>query len=467
MGAVALAITLFSTVVVAADSRSPLLFLLAVGLSAVAGTWLCRLLRMSAFELLIVALPISFYPPLGAQFNASLADPLVVGVLGASLLARTPERRDKAGTPTPVGLLLCYVLAVQVVLAASLVWPVLFLDGASFPAGVVAAAKLFLMALYAVVAFVGAMNHLRQGDLRFLQLWAWTAAAVSLVGVVGALLFMAGVDVGLSFDFRAVGTFEDPNAFGVYLLVSIGVTMAARFATSGRTLSWPLVPMVAAVLLTGSRATFVSLLVATAVTAALGGAGRAGSQFRLVTLTFAAATGALVVLVPDVLEAPSLERSLEVLHGGGVDDTRLGLWTMALELWQRMPVLGVGVGQFRAACAALLGAPTDFVPHSTYLGLLAEVGMVGTLVLLSLPTITFARLALARLRGDGAATFLLFSMTAFAVEAASLSLENFRPFWVLTGIGLAMTVCAGVVSEEHAQSEGYLQNRLAVARRVP
>ena len=465
MGAVALAITLFSTVVVAADSRSPLLFLLTLGLSAVAGTWLCRLLRMSAFELLIVALPISFYPPLGAQFNASLADPLVIGVLGAYLLARTRERRD-AGTPAPVGLLLCYVLAVQLVLAASLVWPVLFLHGASLAAGVVAAVKLLLMALYAVVAFMGATNHLRRGDLRFLRLWAWTAAAVSLVGIAGALLFMAGLDVGLSFDFRAVGTFEDPNAFGVYLLVSIGVAMAARFATSGRTLSWPLVPMVAAVLLTGSRATFVSLLVATVVTAALGGAGRAGSQFRLVTLTFTAAAGALVVLVPGVLEAPSLERSLAVLHGGGVDDTRLGLWAMALELWRSMPVLGVGIGQFRAACGALLGTPTDFVPHSTYLGLLAEVGMVGTLVMLSLPMFTIARLALSRLQGNGAASFLLFAMTAFAVEAATLNLENFRPLWVLTGIGLAMTARGGLSPERLEQSEGYLQNHLIAARRM-
>ncbi|WP_127573309.1 O-antigen ligase family protein [Georgenia faecalis] len=441
MWATSLAVVVFATVSATAD-RGPAALGLALAASAVVGVWLARTQRLTALEVAVVAVPISFYPPVATQFNASLADPVVlVAVLAAALVGR---RR-----PAGVDVVVCWALAVQLVVWASLVWPLLTMRGATLSAGLAGAAKLAIMSAYVLLGFVGARQAGRTGDggadaggthLRFLDLWTRTASTVAVIGIAGSLAYTAGIDTGLSFDFRATGTFEDPNAFGVYLLLSLGIAMAAAYRRTGRALTWHLVPMLVALVMTGSRAAILALVIATVATAVTGGLGGAGARFRAAAVFAVVAAGAAFLVLPRSLTAPSVERATGVLQPGTVDTNRLELWSSAVDLWQHQPFLGVGIGQFRAASGTLLAAPTAFVPHHTYLGLLAEVGIIGALVILALPLLAGLRLVAARARGQGVATFLLFSMVAFAVEAVTLSLESFRPFWLLVGLALALSL---------------------------
>lgn len=461
MRAITPAVLCFSGVVAAAQLGSRPLFALALVASLAAGIWLVRRRGLSGFELLIVAVPTYFYPPVPGKFIASVADPIMLVLAGALLLggAARPDAARRSGLRLVVG----WAFGVQLVAWASLVWPLLTLRGASLPAGAMAAVKLALMALYVAVAFLGAMRQLRRGDHRFLDVWADTAAAVSLVALAGLVLFSRGIEVGLHYDLRATGTFADPNAFGTYLLLSVGVVMAASYRRRRSALSWHLVPIAAAILLTGSRATFLALVVAFALTAFVGGARRAGSRFRLAAV--AALGGAVVLLaaLPRSLTGPSLTRATGILEWDNPDDNRFHLWRMALRMWEEQPFLGVGLGQFRTASATMLATPTDFFPHSTYLGLLAEVGIVGLAVIVTLPLLVVVGLVAARLAGHPFATFLLFSAVSFSVMAATLNLENFRPFWTFAGLALAMVA----VHAGPGASERPARGTRAPDRRIP
>lgn len=59
------------------------------------------------------------------------------------------------------------------------------------------------------------------------------------------------------------------------------------------------------------------------------------------------------------------------------------LWTAAYEIWKTHPITGIGLGNFRNACPALLDTGTvtycDLHPHNLYLEWLVETGVIGFL----------------------------------------------------------------------------------------
>jgi O-antigen ligase len=86
------------------------------------------------------------------------------------------------------------------------------------------------------------------------------------------------------------------------------------------------------------------------------------------------------------------------------------------------------------------------VAHSAYLGTLAELGLIGLalfLTVLAVAIVTLRRTARTALsRGDpfvaGAAQALVISMGGFLLISAFLSTETDRALWVLLGLALAV-----------------------------
>ena len=100
------------------------------------------------------------------------------------------------------------------------------------------------------------------------------------------------------------------------------------------------------------------------------------------------------------------------------------------------PVTGVGLGQFIVSSRELLGSAGGVLAHNTYLSVLAEGGLLGAALLLTVPVL--AVVGLVR-RGDTAAHLLLASGAGVAAMAVSLNLQNFRPIWMLLALALAWT----------------------------
>ncbi|GAA4286963.1 hypothetical protein GCM10022262_13220 [Georgenia daeguensis] len=431
----------FAAVPSAAAGGSVALTGAAVALSAVAAAVVAVHLRLSLVELTVIALPVHFYPPgQGSLVNLSLADAVLALLLLAAVVPEWRRGRAADGAARPTWpLLLGYALALQLVLWASLVGPVLD-GGADFLGGVVAAAKIALACGYLLLLYAAAAPRLRAGDHRILDVWAATATASALIGIGASALYAVGLDLGLSYFWRASGTFEDPNAFSVYLLLSLGVVIAAHRLRTGRPWSVSVVVIVVAVLLSGSRAALAAMALAAVVTVLLTLGTRAGVAFRrLAAVT--ALLGVLAVLVlPDEWVGDVLQRATSVFtpDDGAAPDARFELWSVAVQQWASSPVLGVGAGQYIPVAQQMLGPQMDTVPHNTYLGFLAQTGTVGLLVFMLVPALVVVRTLRAARAGDAGAPYLLFSVLCLLVQAFTLSLENARPMWAVLGLVLAM-----------------------------
>lgn len=188
---------------------------------------------------------------------------------------------------------------------------------------------------------------------------------------------------------RVRGTFTDPNAFGVMVAVLLpflvrrpflGLFIGTTALLSGsRTLllgvclfgCWSCLDLVAA----RGRSRRLIVTVAVVVLA---------SAFTLLQLPI---VSQLLVFAPE-----SVARTLATLRwetAGELLYSRLVFWEIALRIWSEFPLFGVGYGNFGAelpSYTALLGIDLGGWldnANSFYLGILAEQGAVGALLLIA------------------------------------------------------------------------------------
>src|SRR5699024_9760290 len=253
-------------------------------------------------------------------------------------------------------------------------------------------------------------------DCRFLTAWAFTAAIVGALGTVGALLFERGVETGLTMDFRATGTFEDPNAFATYLILSLPLVLLARHLTGRSLLSWHLVPIVAGIIASFSRGALVGIACVLVLLCLLAFRDPALRALRIVAVL---GVGAAAVLVLDGAVSTVFQGSRGVGFG---EDVRFRLWEAAVDVFLHAPVTGVGLGQFIVSSRELLGSAGGVLAHNTYLSVLAEGGLLGAALLLTVPVL--AVVGLVR-RGDTAAHLLLASGAGVAAMVVRPSRDNY------------------------------------------
>jgi O-antigen/teichoic acid export membrane protein/O-antigen ligase len=402
---------------------------------------LLLLLRVSAAELLVLTAPLAFYATAGGmRINLAVSDALLLLLLVRVLLDPS-LRRTAARTAGAVRL----ALSVLALLLSVHALTILVRSGGGAPVDWIAFAadafKLVVVLGYFCVCLVVFHDLLARGDLRFLRLWALTAAVVGALGTVGALLFAAGTETGLTMDFRATGTFEDPNAFATYLIVSVPLTLLGRVLSGRSLLSWHLVPILAGVIASFSRGALVGLAAVLLLLCA--------AAFRLPALRVLRYVSLAAVAVAGVLVAQGTVDSLfESNRGVGFgEDVRFRLWAAAVELWLHSPVCGVGMGQFVVSSEDLLGAAGGVLAHNTFLSVLAEGGVVGAGLFAAVPAAVL--LALLR-RGGAASVLLLIACAGAAVMALSLNLQNFRPLWMLLALSLAHVLAPAARSAPEA-----------------
>ena len=278
-----------------------------------------------------------------------------------------------------------------------------------------------------------------ESDLRWaLRGWIASSGLVALSGVVGSLLYQsAGIETVFALQYRAQGTFEDSNLFAAHVGVSVFLTLLYWFV-QGRKERWPLllVPVqLAAIVLSASRGSLMAVGIAAAVLATL---------FASTGVKWAVGfTGLMAILM--ILALPNREEWLESnpvtarLTTTTVDlespeaKQRRDLWEVAWRTWQANPWLGVGRGNYGLGAGG--EAQEIGFAHNTYLGLLAETGMLGFLtyaavaVMMALPI-----LLLANQPGQAKASLLLGSLLVVALAGITINIENYRGLWMLLGL---------------------------------
>jgi O-antigen ligase len=387
-------------------------------------------LRVSLAVLLVMTVPLAFYvEPGGLLVNLAVSDVLLLLLLVRVLLNPTvAEAAGQVSGPVRAALasfalflaVACGTVVIRSGLGGQADWTALLVD----------AVKLVVVLGYFCVCAIVFRDRLLHRDHRFLTAWAFTAAVVGALGVVGALLFERGIETGLTMDFRATGTFEDPNAFATYLILSLPLVLLARHLTGRSLLSWHLVPIIAGIIASFSRGALVGVACVLVLLCLLAFRDPALRALRIVAVL---GVGATAVLVLDGAASTVFQGSRGVGFG---EDVRFRLWEAAVDVFLHAPVTGVGLGQFIVSSRELLGSAGGVLAHNTYLSVLAEGGLLGSALLLTVPVV--AVIGLVR-RGDTAAHLLLASGAGVAAMAVSLNLQNFRPIWMLLALALAWT----------------------------
>jgi O-antigen ligase len=217
-------------------------------------------------------------------------------------------------------------------------------------------------------------------------------AAIVLGAAIAAVFGIVQPPTAAVESTRATGTVGDPNELAAALLV--GLALAASFAVARgsspalRLAGLLTVPLCAlGIFLSVSRGGLIALGVMLAAGTAAAGRWRAA-----VTVLFVAVAAGGLVYFTQLAPLPARERLLTPNGGSGRSD----LWKVGLRIVRANPVGGVGVGNSEHAAANYVLRPgairssdliftsQPFPVHNTYLQVLAEMGVLGLLLFLTM-----------------------------------------------------------------------------------
>jgi O-antigen ligase len=265
---------------------------------------------------------------------------------------------------------------------------------------------------------------------------------------------------------RAAGAAGKPHEFATTLLVGmlmatglVGLRQQRPFLRVLGAIAIPLA--VAGIALALSRAGLLALAAALAAAVVFGG------RYRRKALALAVALGiGLATYFVAFASTDALARVSSAGDGSG----RTTLWTVALRMVEDRPLHGVGVGQYEINAVHYAILPgvlrrTDLVidnalvPHSVYLHIWAELGVIGLVLWLALVLFCIrcaVRAAQAFARDDDGPMEV--AARACAVALIALSMANLfssqqfnKHFWFLLALGPALLSLA---EREHATSAG-------------
>ncbi len=146
----------------------------------------------------------------------------------------------------------------------------------------------------------------------------------------------------------------------------------------------------------------------------------------------------------------------------GAIQSRVTEGLAALLAWADHPVIGVGPGQFPqyyrqyAEVVGIRVLARDREAHNLYLGMAAELGIIGITVFLIILGLTFRELARARravraydpLMSD-IVTGFLFAILAYLATGIFLHMSFIRYFWLMLGLAAASAVIAMAIAKAH------------------
>lgn len=314
------------------------------------------------------------------------------------------------------------------------------------------------------------------------KIWSYVALVIAAGSVIAFLANIVGINSQFMYSAtRIKGTFENPNTFALYLLVSLGIQMFTMINRPTTKLLLFSSIITAAIALANSRAGQISF-VAMMAFVILVSFFSYKKRLRIKSIFFLILPIVYFGLVPGILSflnllknfinpsmlsswSPSTEQntvSIQPSYGlqpnDGLPqispfpqsttqalndlalqrepiegDLRFLLWKAAIKLWQSSPLNGVGLGNFPTESKAYTGV--NYVAHNSFLSLLAETGLIG-LIFFLIPVLYLFVLLLTN-RNNFISIALLSSLVAMAIMMSANNLENVRFVWFLIGASLA------------------------------
>jgi O-antigen ligase len=222
----------------------------------------------------------------------------------------------------------------------------------------------------------------------------------------------------------------DQNEFALVLALSIPMTfylLTRRQSFAAAILCWAqLLLGIVAILLTGSRAGMISLLVAlTIVPFAL--PLLRGWKRRICWAALPCIVASAVFFVPSTTWERLLTTGSEI--AGGTLAYRRVIWAAGLNVFRQHPFIGVGAGAFGPSVVGAIDI--NYVAHNSFLSVLVELGVVGELILLALLT---SMLYLAVRMGGLDRWLWIVLLLTWTAGVSSLTWEYRKATWFLFGM---------------------------------
>jgi putative inorganic carbon (HCO3(-)) transporter len=300
------------------------------------------------------------------------------------------------------------------------------------------------------ILFVIVFSAVREKDdlLKVMGAFALGSTVASLFGLLTFSSDPTSAD-------RLSGTLGNPNELAAVLVVGaifgIGLTIALKDSPPIR-----LAAAVAAAIcilslcLTLSRTGIVAGLVAMLAAIALAGKRRGWVTFLVVVIVFAGFGYFTAFASQD-----ARNRITDPGNGTG----RTDLWQVGRRMVSAHPIIGVGAGNFQTVSVHYLLEPglikrTDFiidtpkVPHNTYLGILAELGIVGLALFMTIvfACLSFAYKAARNFRARGDPKLEIMARTVLVALIGLLAADFFNSEEIQKSLWLLLGLCPALLA---------------------
>lgn len=398
---------------------------------AIAGILLAIFLKMNPSDLLVLALPFHFVLSSWLLATVSLGH-LVLPIAVAHVLLANVRNKEPAevrlATAFLAGWLFLFLIATPVASIGNEVhWPAFLLGSMKLTVSVGFG--------FWIVRVVDPVGIDVSRVLALLKIWVWTAAAVAVIGFA-AQLVSAVWDLQTPFFYhttRLMATFENPNHFGLHMLVSALFSLLLSLKLESRLFLALALFLGYSAVQSGSQTAHVAVLFAAALAAVVF---LRNPDFRVKTMLFCFASVLFVLIRYFEPQKPApgnprlgLTGELSQVTG----DLRWTIWREGLDLWSESPWFGIGYGQFSRVSEIRLGL------HNTGLDLLLGGGSVIFLLSFALIFVIIVR----GLRAPGIAPVLAVALAAVTVFGLGNNVLHAAPFWIVLGL------LGGVVVQEN------------------
>jgi hypothetical protein len=283
------------------------------------------------------------------------------------------------------------------------------------------------------------------------------ALAGAVLGVIGLIVKIGGFDLAAMSGgstridqaigvVRVAGPYSVPEVYALVLLMCLAATVywtQTYFAEV-----YPLGLAAIVLELAGIGVTLFRAAMIGALMILIAGVGlRPGRVLRMLAVVLVAGTAVLLAyneLQDDRVISARLQNT-ENING------RFATYAQGVDLFEGQPLTGVGVGQFANAQASVEvtvvgGVEAVTSPHSTFVGMLAEQGVVGTLPLLACALAAWLLIGELRRRARRRSDVILWSCLvgaalAYLVMSLTLTMLPYGPsnafFAIMLGLGAA------------------------------
>ncbi|MBS6024670.1 MAG: O-antigen ligase family protein [Paeniclostridium sordellii] len=385
---------------------------------------------------LIVFLPVMLSLNENMAFNISISDvflPIVCLLLFTHSIKVSFKKSNSYKIVKSYSVL--YVLIIGVVLSINLLKLCMIEDIESISSGIKNVVKIVINLVYFSVFTYGFKISGKEFEKVFIKTWTYTSVVISILAILGVILFSIGIENSWSYYYRAVGTFNDPNLFATYLFISISITSIYNYKNKKNILGANLILNLIALLLTSSRAAIISVLAAVLLVMLILFFNGELKKISLILIKIVVLGGALIIvyiLISQILDVNILGNTLERLFEMGdtiKEDSRISQWISGIKLWCSSPILGVGIGKFIDSGISMGFTKYRILAHNTYITFLSELGIIGLMAFIWFPVMLFIKL-IKNSMNSVKNQVLIFSIVGVAISCISLNLENFRCMWV-------------------------------------